>query len=140
MFALSLLLALASAAIVTAQAPTPPPQPVFPPACATLSQITVSSFGTPNNTLTTTEGVVSFDVDGNGFQLMRVDTLTPPLPGGEQSLTTFIQLGPKQQAIISNYLNGTVTCFTTSGSTNTPPSTFTFVGVETNSGVKANHW
>jgi hypothetical protein len=139
MFALSLLLALASAAIVTAQAPTPP-QPVFPPPCATLTQVTVSSFGTPNNTSVTTDAVVTVDTQ-NGFQLMRVDTLNPPLPNGEQSLTTFLQLGPKQEAVISNYLNGTVTCFTTSGGVSpTPLPGFTFVGVETNSGVQANHW
>jgi hypothetical protein len=130
---MSLSLLLASIAIVTAQVPVPP-QPVFPPPCGTMTQIVVSIGSDPTT-------IVASQDTQNGVYILRTDSLSPPFPNGESTLTTSI-FQPKQLAVITNSLNGTVSCVTTAQRSSPPPPfpPFAFVGVETNSGVKANHW
>jgi hypothetical protein len=89
---------------------------------------------------TTIDVVFSQDTQ-NGVDLSRSDMLIPSGPNGESTVTTVISL-PKQNVVVTNSLNGTVSCYTTAASTTPPPPPppFVFVGGETNSGVKVNHW
>lgn len=132
MFVIGLAVILLAASAATAQ--MAPPQPTFP-ACGTFAQTTVTA------TEPVLSAIASIDTTSSGVS-SRVDVVQAIGKAAFQQSTTLVPAGKGVAFFLTNFLNGTTTCWSTKVPA-APPPTFpplNFVGVEQLSGVQVNHW